>query len=133
MLEVPEHRRQLLAEVRRARTVLEEARGEHRRALNRERGRLAAARTRLREDLRQHRVVLDQVRARLAEDRRYHREALAANRWLLALVDLLLPRWQGPRARRPVGGAGRIQPGPDAKSGARPMGRASAAPYPGPG
>ncbi|MDR7402187.1 MAG: hypothetical protein QN173_04040 [Armatimonadota bacterium] len=132
MLEIPEHRRRFLAEVRHARLLLEQARAEHRRALEQERGTLTTSRVRLREDRRQHRRVLDQVRSRMAEERRYHREALAANKWLLALVDRLLPLWGPPRragGRPPA----RIQPAPDARSGARPMGRPSAAPYPGAG
>jgi hypothetical protein len=134
MLEVPEHRRILLREVRRTQQMLREARGEHHRAVRQERMELASARSHLREQRRQHRLILDQVRSRLADDRHYHRRALAANRWLLALVDFLLPRWQSPALRRRAPAPRvQIQPAPDGKSGGGPMGRPLRAPYPGAG
>lgn len=90
MLNVPEHRRWLVREQRRNLEVL----GEHRRALGEERSRQRTHRRHLADEGRQHARILAEIREGLARERRYYRDAMAANKWLLALVDAIFKRQQ---------------------------------------
>lgn len=96
MLEPREHRRILLRELRRNIHAL----GEHRRILEGERSSLRSHRELLKAERHQHHQVIAEIREHLSKERRYHKEMLAANKWLLALVDAILARQKARQERQ---------------------------------